>query len=155
MSKWLAAILVGVCLLAMVGWADESEKPMFQTGAVRYQVKDVDRSVDFYTTHLGFKEDTRIPPGAAFASVTNGTLTLWLSGPKSSGARPMPDGRTQEPGGWNRIVLQVEDLDAQVAAMKTAGLRFRNEIEVGPGGKQIQIEDPDGNPIEIFEPAAR
>src|SRR5262245_7596057 len=83
----------------------------------------------------------------------NENLTLYLSGPKSSGARPLPDGRKQEPGGWNRIVLEVDDLPSRVEAMKTAGLRFRNEIEKGPGGKQIQLEDPDGNPIELFEPA--
>ena len=90
----------------------------------------------------------------AFASVSNGSLTLYLSGPKSSGARPLPDGRKQEPGGWNRIVLEVDDLPSRVEAMKKAGLRFRNEIEKGPGGKQIQLEDPDGNPIELFEPAS-
>ena len=118
---------------------------------VRYQVKDVDRAVAFYTQHLGFKLEQR--PGPAFASVSNGNLTLWLSGPESSGSRPMPDGRRQEPGGWNRIVLQVDDLRSRVAEMKKAGLRFRNEIETGPGGKQIQLEDPDGNPVELFEPA--
>ena len=88
---------------------------------------------------------------APFASVSNGSLTLWLSGPKSSGSRALPDGRKQEPGGWNRIVLEVDDLPTHVEAMKKAGLRFRNEIEKGPGGKQIQLEDPDGNPIELFE----
>lgn len=130
-------------------------KPMFRFAAVRYQVKDVDRSVEFYTTHLGFTEDTSIPPGTAFAAVKNGNLTIWLSGPKSSGARPLPDGRQQEPGGWNRIALEVEDVAARVEELKKAGLRFRNEIVVGPGGKQIQIEDPDGNPVELFEPAQR
>jgi glyoxylase I family protein len=131
----------------------KDKKPAFRSGAVRYQVKDVDRSVEFYTKHLGFKVEQQFGAGTPFASVSNGHLILWLSGPKSSGARPLPDGRKQEPGGWNRIVLQVDDLKANVAAMKKAGLRFRNEIEVGPGGKQIQLEDPDGNPIELFEPA--
>src|SRR5262249_49333663 len=93
------------------------------------------------------------PAGPAFAAVSNGSLTLWLSGPKSSGARPLPDGRKQEPGGWNRIVLEVDDLPSRVEAMKKAGLRFRNEIDEGPGGKQIKLEAPDGNPIELFEPA--
>ena len=113
----------------------------------------MDKSVEFYTKHLGFKVDERYPVSPAFAAVSNGSLTLWLSGPKSSGSRPLPDGRKQEPGGWNRIVLEVDDLPSHVEAMKKAGLRFRNEIEKGPGGKQIQLEDPDGNPVELFEPA--
>jgi glyoxylase I family protein len=128
-----------------------ASRPDFRSTAVRYQVKDVDRSVAFYTEHLGFTLTQK--PAPAFASVSNGSLTLWLSGPKSSGSRPMPDGRTQEPGGWNRVVLQVDDLAARVAALQKTSIRFRNEIEVGPGGKQIQIEDPDGNPIELFETA--
>jgi len=119
--------------------------------AVRYLVKDVDRSVDFYTKRLGFKLDMRAGP--AFASVSRGDLVLRLSGPGSSGARPLPDGRAQEPGGSNRFVIEVADLDARVAALKKAGLRFRNEIEKGPGGRQIQLEDPDGNPIELFQAA--
>ncbi len=119
--------------------------------AVRYLVKDVDRSIAFYTKHLGFKLDHRAGP--AFASVSKGDLIVRLSGPGSSGARPMPDGRSQEPGGWNRFVIEVDDLAQVVAAMKQAGCRFRNQIESGPGGKQIQVEDPDGNPIELFQPA--
>lgn len=119
---------------------------------IRYLVKDVDRAVAFYTHHLGFTLDQQ--SGSAFARVTNGDLTLWLSGPQSSGARPLPDGRRQEPGGWNRLVLVVTDLPSRVAMMKQAGLRFRNDIVVGPGGRQIQLEDPDGNPIELFEPAS-
>jgi glyoxylase I family protein len=119
--------------------------------AIRYLTRDVDRSIAFYTEHLGFKLDQRA--GSAFASVSKGDLILWLSGPGSSGARPMPDGRRQEPGGWNRLVVEMEDLAASVAAMKQKGLRFRNQIESGPGGKQIQLEDPDGNPIELFQPA--
>jgi glyoxylase I family protein len=125
---------------------------MFRAGAVRYQVKDVSRSVTFYTEHLGFKVE--LQAGTAFAKVANGPLTLYLSGPGSSGSRPMPDGRLQEPGGWNRLVLEVNDLHACVDAMKQKGARFRNDLEAGPGGKQIQIEDPDGNPIELFEPGA-
>lgn len=124
--------------------------PEFRAGSVRYLVKEVERSLAFYTKHLGFKVERQFP-NAPFASVTNGSLTLWLSGPQSSGARPLADGRRQEPGGWNRFVLQVDDLDATVAQLKKAGIRFRNEIVEGPGGKQIQIEDPDGNPIELFE----
>jgi glyoxylase I family protein len=118
---------------------------------VRYQVKDVGRSVDFYTQQLGLKLDQKNLP--AFAQVSVGNLKLILSGPGASGSRPMPDGRQQESGGWNRIILQVDDLPARIEALKKSGLRFRNEMEVGPGGKQIQLEDPDGNPIELFEPA--
>ena len=118
---------------------------------VRYQVKDVQRAIAFYTKTLGFNLDMQNLP--AFGQVSIGGLKLILSGPGASGSRPMPDGRQQEPGGWNRVLLQVEDLGAQIAHLKEAGLRFRNEMEVGPGGKQIQIEDPDGNPIELFEPA--
>lgn len=128
------------------------DKPAFRTAGMRYLVKDVDRSVAFYTKHLGFQLEQQ--SGPAFASVSNGSLTLKLSGPKSSGARPMPDGRRQEPGGWNRIILDVDDLPSRVAAMKQASFRFRNEIETGPGDKQIQLEDPDGNPVELFEPAS-
>ena len=132
---------------------DGEKEPMFRALAIRYQVKDVDRSVAFYTTHLDFELAQPFPAGAPFAAVSNGSLTVWLSGPGSSGSRPMPDGRTQEPGGWNRLALGVEDLPSRVAELTEAGLQFRNEIEVGPGGKQIQLEDPDGNPVELFEPA--
>jgi glyoxylase I family protein len=120
---------------------------------VRYQVKDVQRAVAFYTQTLGFKLDMQNLP--AFGQVSIGGLKLILSGPGASGSRPMPDGRQQEPGGWNRVVLQVKDLPARVAELKNQGVRFRNEIEAGPGGRQIQVEDPDGNPIELFEPAGR
>ncbi len=118
---------------------------------VRYQVKDVSRSVAFYTRQLGFKLDQQNLP--AFAQVSVGNLKLFLSGPGASGSRPMPDGRQQEAGGWNRVVLQVADLSARIDMLKKAGLHFRNEMEVGPGGKQILLEDSDGNPIELFEPA--
>jgi len=117
---------------------------------VRYQVKDVSRSVAFYTQQLGFKLERQQLP--AFASVSIGNLTILLSGPSASGSRPLPDGRHQEPGGWNRVVLRVTDLPARVDDLKNAGLRFRNQMEVGPGGRQIQLEDPDGNPLELFEP---
>ena len=117
---------------------------------VRYQVTDVARSVAFYTEQLGFKlEHQQLP---AFANVSLGDSNILLSGPGASGSRPMPNGERQEPGGWNRIVLRVSDLQSCIAALKSAGLRFRNEMETGPGGRQIQIEDPDGNPIELFEP---
>ena len=118
---------------------------------VRYQVKDVSRSIEFYTRQLGFKLDHQHLP--AFASVSFGNLTILLSGPEASGSRPMPDGRRQEPGGWNRVVLRVADLPSRIESLKKAGLHFRNEMEVGPAGKQIQLEDPDGNAIELFEPS--
>ena len=120
---------------------------------VRYQVKDVQRAIAFYTQMLGFKLDHQNLP--AFGQVSISNLKLILSGPGASGSRPMPDGRQQEPRGWNRVVLQVEDLPARIADLKQQGVNFRNEMEVGPGGKQIQVEDPDGNPIELFEPAQR
>ena len=120
---------------------------------VRYQVRDVQRSIAFYTQTLGFNLDMQNLP--AFGQVSIGDLKLILSGPGASGSRPMPDGRHQEPGGWNRVVLQVRDLSARIAELKNQGVRFRNEMEVGPGGKQIQVEDPDGNPIELFESASR
>ena len=118
---------------------------------VRYLVADVERSIAFYTKALGFNLDQSMAP--AFARVSNNDLTLWLAGPQSSAARPMPDGRHPEPGGWNRFVVEVEDLVSSVAEMKRAGLRFRNDVVVGPGGKQILLEDPDGNPVELFEAA--
>ena len=117
---------------------------------VRYQVRDVARSAAFYTRHLGFRlEHQHIP---AFASVSLQSVHILLSGPGASGSRPMPDGRQQEPGGWNRVVLRVADLPACIESLKSAGVYFRNEMEVGPGGRQILVEDPDGNPIELFEP---
>jgi len=118
---------------------------------VRYQVKDVARSADFYTEKLGFHLDQKTLP--AFAQVSSGNLKLILSGPGASGSRPMPDGQAQQPGGWNRVVLQVADLPSRIETLKKSGLHFRNQMETGPGGKQILMEDPDGNPIELFEPA--
>jgi glyoxylase I family protein len=118
---------------------------------VRYQAKDVARSVAFYTQHLGFELKHQQLP--AFANVSLGGLQLLLSGPGASGSRPMPNGQPQEPGGWNRLVLRVTDLPGLIAELKKAGVRFRNEMETGPGGRQIQVEDPDGNPVELFEPA--
>lgn len=134
---------------------DSTKKQPFVLGlwGVRYQVKDVQRSIAFYTQTLGFNLDMQNLP--AFGQVSVGNLKLILSGPGASGSRPTPDGHQQEPGGWNRVVLQVEDLPAHISDLKKRGVRFRNEMEVGPGGKQIQVEDPDGNPIELFESAAR
>jgi glyoxylase I family protein len=116
---------------------------------VRYQVADVPRSIGFYTERFGFTLEHQQPP--AFANVPLGPLRILLSGPGASGSRVMPDGRRQEPGGWNRVVLRVENLSSCIERLKHAGVRFRNQMEVGPGGKQIQVEDPDGNPIELFE----
>ncbi len=118
---------------------------------VRYQVKDVSRSIAFYTQKLGFKLDQEHLP--AFGQVSVGSLKLVLSGPGASGSRRMPDGEPQQSGGWNRVMLEVDDLPSRIEALKRAGLHFRNDLESGPGGKQIQLEDPDGNPIELFEPS--
>ena len=118
---------------------------------VRYQVRDVARSVAFYTRQLGFKLTHQQLP--AFASISLGDAQILLSGPDASGSRPMPNGQRQEPGGWNRVVLKVSDLPGCIAELKNAGIKFRNDMETGPGGRQIQVEDPDGNPIELFEPA--
>ena len=121
--------------------------------SVRYMVDDVDASIDFYTRHLGFSVRTSFAP--AFADVTRGNLRLLLSGPSSSAGRPMPDGRQPGPGGWNRIHLLVDDIAAEVEALRTAGLTFRNDVVTGPGGRQILLEDPSGNVIELFQPAGR
>jgi catechol 2,3-dioxygenase-like lactoylglutathione lyase family enzyme len=118
---------------------------------VRYMVDDVEAAVGFYTTHLGFTLRSSAAP--AFADVVRGNLRLLLSGPKSSAGRPMPDGRTPGPGGWNRIHLIVDDIDAEVTRLAAAGLTFRNTVVTGPGGAQILLEDPAGNPIELFQPA--
>ncbi|GAA4512783.1 VOC family protein [Actinoallomurus oryzae] len=120
---------------------------------VRYMVDDVQKAVDFYTTHLGFELRSSAAP--AFADVTRGRLRLLLGGPKSSAGRPMPDGTTPGPGGWNRIHLIVDDLVAEVDRLRTAGLSFRNDIVTGPGGSQILLLDPSGNVVELFQPAAR
>ncbi|HXL14566.1 MAG TPA: VOC family protein [Methylomirabilota bacterium] len=119
--------------------------------AVRYLVDDVDRAVTFYTGKLGFSLTERW--GKAIAMVARDGVTLWLSGPESSAARPMPDGRKPAPGGWNRVVVEVTDLESLVGAMKRDGVAFRNEIVTGPGGKQILAEDGCGNVVELFEPA--
>jgi catechol 2,3-dioxygenase-like lactoylglutathione lyase family enzyme len=118
---------------------------------VRYMVNDVEKAVDFYTTHFGFTLRSSHAP--AFADVVRGNLRLLLSGPTSSAGRPMPDGRTPEPGGWNRIHLIVDDIAAEVERLRSAGLTFRNDILSGPGGQQILLDDPAGNPIELFQPA--
>jgi catechol 2,3-dioxygenase-like lactoylglutathione lyase family enzyme len=120
---------------------------------VRYMVDDVDAALAFYTTHLGFKLLTRFAP--AFADVARGELRLLLSARTSSAGRPMPDGRLPVPGGWNRIQLVVDDIAAEAERLRAAGVRFRNDVTKGPGGAQVLIEDPAGNPIEIFQPAAR
>ena len=120
---------------------------------VRYMVADVDAAVAFYTKHFGFTLGSNMAP--AFADVVRGPLRILLSGPKSSAGRPMPDGSTPGPGGWNRIHFIVDDIGAEVARLRAAGVRFRSEVVSGPGGKQIVLDDPSGNPIELFEPARR
>jgi glyoxylase I family protein len=124
-----------------------------KTAVVRYQVRDVDRAMAFYTHHLGFQIVQK--SAAVIGIIARGDLHLILGGPGSSGSRAMPDGRLQEPGGWNRIVLYVENLDATIDSLRAAGARFRNQVEVGPGGKQVQVDDPDGNPIELHEAPAQ
>ena len=125
----------------------------FSLHGVRYQVTDVARTAAFYTDHLGFRlEHQQLP---AFASVLLGDFRLLLSGPGASGSRPMPGGKSQQPGGWNRVVLRVVNLPTRIHALKNAAVKFRNQMEAGPAGRQIQIEDPDGNPIELFEPGGR
>jgi glyoxylase I family protein len=118
---------------------------------VRYQIADLDRGIEFYTTRLGFRLEQRAGP---IAVVSRGALHLILSGPESSGSRPLAGGETQQPGGWNRIVLYVDDLEADVSRLRGAGVTFRDDIRVGPGGKQVQITDPDGNSIELHEAPA-
>jgi glyoxylase I family protein len=127
--------------------------PAFRVHGVRYQTRDVNRAVAFYTQQLGF--ELKHQQGAAFAAVTCGGVDVLLSGPGSSGARPLPDGQEQQPGGWNRLVLAVADLAQAVPVLKDRGVRFRSDIVAGPGGKQIQLLDPDDNPVELFEPAPR
>ncbi|WP_433366726.1 VOC family protein [Actinoplanes sp. CA-142083] len=118
---------------------------------VRYLVDDVRAAIDFYTGHLGFVPGERVFP-PAFADVRRGNLLLLLSGPESSAARPMPDGRKPGPGGWNRIHLLVDDIDAEVTRLRKAGVEFRSEVVSGPGGRQIVLDDPAGNPVELFQP---
>jgi catechol 2,3-dioxygenase-like lactoylglutathione lyase family enzyme len=119
--------------------------------SVRYLVDDVEAAVDFYTANLGFTADSVMLP--AFADVRRGNLRLLLSGPASSAGRPMPDGRAPSPGGWNRIHLIVADINAEVARLRAAGVPFRNDVVTGPGGRQILLDDPAGNPVELFQPA--
>jgi catechol 2,3-dioxygenase-like lactoylglutathione lyase family enzyme len=119
--------------------------------SVRYMVEDIDASIDFYTRQFGFELGQNASP--AFAEVVRGRLRLLLAGPKSSAGRPMPDGRQPGPGGWNRIHFVVEDIAAEVDRLRAAGVSFRSEIVTGPGGKQIVLDDPSGNPIELFQPA--
>jgi catechol 2,3-dioxygenase-like lactoylglutathione lyase family enzyme len=121
------------------------------TVSVRYMIDDVAAAIAFYTTHLGFTLEVDARP--AFAAVTRGGVRLLLSGEASSGRWPMPDGRRPEPGGWNRIQVQVADLAAEVERLREAGVRFRNDIVTGPGGSQILLDDPSGNPVELFQPA--
>lgn len=125
------------------------------TVQIRYIVNDVDAAIAFYCKHLGFTEVMH--PAPAFAMLTRGDLRLVLSAPNPSagGGQPMPDGTKQEPGGWNRFSIEVPDIAAKVAALREAGVRFRNEIVTGVGGKQILVEDPSGNPVELFEPLVR
>ena len=116
----------------------------------RYMVDEVDLAIAFYVDQLGFELQEQWGP--AIAMVRRGDVTLWLSGPVSSAARPMPDGRQPEPGGWNRVVVEVEDVEALVSGLREVGVKFRNDPLTGPGGTQVLIEDPFGNPVELFQP---
>ena len=120
---------------------------------VRYLVSDVKRAVEFYTARLGFSVEHQQLP--AFAAVALGPLKILISGPAASGSRPLPGGEKQSPGGSNRVVLRVKDLPAVIEELRAAGVAFRNTMESGPGGRQIQVLDPDGNPVELFEPGQR
>jgi catechol 2,3-dioxygenase-like lactoylglutathione lyase family enzyme len=120
--------------------------------AVRYFVSDVGRAAAFYTQHLGFVLTQQA--GSAIAAVSRGDLVLWLSGPDRSAAAPLSDGRRPEPGGWNRLILEVHDLTSSVAVLQNSGVRFRGDIVGGPGGRKALVEDPDGNPVELFEPSS-
>jgi len=146
-SPFYALCAIGFAVEAM-SQGGSVVKPGTEAAVVRYQIADPERSVAFYTHELGFKLQQATGP---FASVTRGQLMLILSGPGTSGARPMPDGRKQSAGGWNRIVLYVDNLNEQIERLKKVGVHFRNNLEVGPGGSQILIDDPDGNPIELHE----
>jgi catechol 2,3-dioxygenase-like lactoylglutathione lyase family enzyme len=127
--------------------------PTEQTVSVRYMVDDVAAAIDFYTDHLGFALQTTALP--AFADVTRGNLRLLLAGPASSAGRPMSDGERPGPGGWNRVHLVVDDLDAEIARLQSEGVPFRNEVVTGPGGSQVLVVDPSGNVVELFQPARR
>lgn len=120
---------------------------------VRYLVDDVEAAAAFYLAHLGFSEEGDWD-GAPFRMLRRGDLRLWISGPGSSASRPMPDGATPAPGGWNRFVVEVDDMEAEVARLRGAGVGFRSEIVSGPGGKQAVFDDPAGNPVELFQPAS-
>lgn len=148
----LVILSLGGCISHTTESTSPMQSPNATSAVVRYQVTDVDRAVRFYTERLGFTLD--LQAGTAFATVSRGDLRLLLSGPGSSGARPMPDGRAQTAGGWNRIVLYVDDFAAIIERLRAAGTPFRNDIERGMGGAQIQLEDPDGNPIELHEASA-
>jgi catechol 2,3-dioxygenase-like lactoylglutathione lyase family enzyme len=121
--------------------------------SVRYLVRDVPASISFYVERLGFELAQQFGP--AMAIVRHGDLSLWLAGPMASAARPMPDGRQPEPGGWNRIVVETDDIESLAAALRAAGATFRNEIISGPGGRQVLVEDPSGNVVELFEASSR
>jgi glyoxylase I family protein len=147
-----SAIVSAGILVIQAEAAMNDHEAGFRVWGIRYQVTDIDGAVVFYTKHLGFKLEHQ--QGQAFAKVSMGGLSVLLSGPGSSGSRTLPDGRKQVPGGWNRLVLKVDDLPAIIATLEKAGLHFRNQMETGPGGRQIQLEDPDGNPIELFQAAS-
>jgi predicted enzyme related to lactoylglutathione lyase len=158
-DMWHRARSCRILFAAIIGVTHGSTETKLKEGeamssvSIRYMIDDVSAAIRFYTTHLGFALDMDASP--AFASVSREGVRLLLSGKTSSGRRAMPDGREPVPGGWNRMQIQVEDLAAEVLRLRAAGVPFRNEIVTGPGGSQILIDDPSGNPVELFQPAKR
>ncbi len=139
----------GPAAIPTLQWHQIKEWQPMSTVSIRYMIDDVPAAIKFYTTHLGFAVELDASP--AFASVARDGVRLLLSGKTSSGRRPMPDGREPVPGGWNRVHIQVADLIAEVKRLRDAGLAFRNDIISGPGGSQIILDDPSGNPVELFQ----
>lgn len=155
-TKILALLVISVSTLLFAGTPQSKEKNADMTTArVRYMVNELDPAVEFYTKYLGFQVKQERRPN--FAMLSRGSLELVLSTPFGPGgaAKPMPDGRKPEPGGWNRIIINVQDLPAEVSRLRKAQLHFRNDIVSGPGGSEILLDDPSGNPVELFQPASQ
>jgi catechol 2,3-dioxygenase-like lactoylglutathione lyase family enzyme len=152
-TRILILLVVSISTLITAGNAQQKEQMDMTTVRVRYMVNELDPAVEFYTKYLGFRVKQQNKPN--FAMLSRGNLDLVLSTPFGPGgaAKPMPDGRKPEPGGWNRIIINVDDLPAEVARLRKAQLHFRNDIVQGPGGSEILLDDPSGNPIELFQPA--
>ena len=152
-TRVLILLMVSVSTLTTAGNAQRREQMDMTTVRVRYMVNELDPAVEFYTKYLGFQVKQQNKPN--FAMLSRGNLEFVLSTPFGPGgaAKPMPDGRKPEPGGWNRIIINVDDLSAEVVRLRKAQLHFRNDIVSGPGGSEILLDDPSGNPVELFQPA--